>query len=452
MRHRHDEALALAERSVALHQIARLGTWSRRRARHARTDLRAARRPRTRRADPHPHARSPQSDSVPRDDRRGVRHARADSSDARLVRARRRVSASRQRCLRRVRHADDALVRVVAQGARRQARDQTTARTTKRSRWPTSSRRRRASRRPMRFRPTSPACEALVAAGRIDDAEHRLETCEARLDPQDHAGELGRVSAHSRSSFTSSGGRPQPRITTSRRARTSSSCSASAIRRRSASWRSADSPHAGGSRSAAERYLDSATTVFKTLGAQRDLDEAGAARDLLSRTLGDAPLPIFAPTPTRPSSADWWTPRSSRSLLRARRRLPCSRATDADAAVIFVESPTATCASSPARDAIARWRTLARAAHHGSREYRRWTAARSNRSGKEHDGPRRCVVVACRQPMGDAEMRRFRMFAAVARQGFELCGVRDRPVRPGERPASDRSSRCCPASSAPARR
>ena len=42
------------------------------------------------------------------------------------------------------------------QGARRQARDQTTARTTKRSRWPMSWRRRRASRPPMRFRPTSP--------------------------------------------------------------------------------------------------------------------------------------------------------------------------------------------------------------------------------------------------------------------------------------------------------
>src|SRR4029450_5455193 len=28
------------------------------------------------------------------------------------------------------------------------------------------------------------ACEALVAAGRIDEAQHRLETCESRLDPK----------------------------------------------------------------------------------------------------------------------------------------------------------------------------------------------------------------------------------------------------------------------------
>ena len=46
--------------------------------------------------------------------------------------------------------------------------------------------------------------------------------------------------------------------------------------------------------------------------------------------------------------------------------------------------------------------------------------------GKEHDGPRRCVV-AVPERLGDAEMRRFRMFAHIARQGFELCGLRDRP-------------------------
>jgi hypothetical protein len=35
-------------------------------------------------------------------------------------------------------------------------------------------------------------------------------------------------------------------------------------------------PPLRGSRSAAERTLDSATTVFKMLGAERDLDEAGS--------------------------------------------------------------------------------------------------------------------------------------------------------------------------------
>src|SRR4030095_3363634 len=51
--------------------------------------------------------------------------------------------------------------------------------------------------------------------------------------------------------------------------------------------------------------------------------------------------------------------------------------------------------------------------------------------GKEHDGPRRCVV-AVPERLGDAEMRRFRMFAHIARQGFELCGLRDRPGQPVE--------------------
>ncbi len=46
--------------------------------------------------------------------------------------------------------------------------------------------------------------------------------------------------------------------------------------------------------------------------------------------------------------------------------------------------------------------------------------------GREPDGPR-YVVIAADRPLGHPLLRRVRMMAAVARQGFDLCGVRDRP-------------------------
>ena len=70
---------------------ARLGPRPGGRAGHARTDLRAARRPGPRRRGAAPRARRAQPDSVSRDDRRRVRHARADSPDARPLRRRQRV-------------------------------------------------------------------------------------------------------------------------------------------------------------------------------------------------------------------------------------------------------------------------------------------------------------------------------------------------------------------------
>ncbi len=52
--------------------------------------------------------------------------------------------------------------------------------------------------------------------------------------------------------------------------------------------------------------------------------------------------------------------------------------------------------------------------------------------GREPDGPRHAVLATPR-PLGHPQMRRVRMMAAVARQGFDLCGVRDRPTAAGRR-------------------
>jgi hypothetical protein len=86
-------------------------------------------------------------------------------------------------------------------------------------------------RPPTRFRPTSPPAKRMVLPGGSAMHEHRLETCESRLDPKTtpaNWGEFLRIRGLIRE---------QPDvhsspITISRRAPTSSSCLASAIRRR----------------------------------------------------------------------------------------------------------------------------------------------------------------------------------------------------------------------------
>ena len=72
-------------------------------------------------------------------------------------------------------------------------------------------------------------------------------------------------------------------------------------------------------------------------------------------------------------------------------------------------------------------RALARAASQGSREYGEGLLLTES-LGRDHDGPRACTIVAARR-LTDAATRRLRMFAAIARQGFELCGVRERPAQ-----------------------
>src|SRR6202035_2846050 len=49
--------------------------------------------------------------------------------------------------------------------------------------------------------------------------------------------------------------------------------------------------------------------------------------------------------------------------------------------------------------------------------------------GRDSEGPRFALVTSQR-PIGHHVMRRLRMIAAVARQGFSLCTARDRSVAP----------------------
>ena len=268
------------------------------------------------------------------------------------------------------------------------------------------------------------ACEALVAADRIAQAEERLSLCESRLDPRAAPATWGeflrirgavhersdrRLAAHhdfaqSANVFDLLGERYQAAV------------SHLALARLAAR---------GGTRAAAERYLDQASTIFTSLGAEHDQREVAAVRAMLDHAL--------------PSQADIQAADADEAVVRRlvdAAILPelLARETaatlleiiEADAAVVFVTAPggqvrivsAAGCDGDVAR-------ALGRAAAQGSREYGDGLLL-TEPLGRDYDGPRACTVVAARR-LPDTTARRLRMFAAVARQGFELCGARERP-------------------------
>jgi len=273
------------------------------------------------------------------------------------------------------------------------------------------------------------ACEALVASNRIAEAEERLERCEARIDPRAAPGSWGeflriRGAVHERSNRAAA-------------AHHDFAQSASVFDLLGERYHAALSHLAlgrlaarAGSQAAAERYLDQADTTFRALGAERDLTEIAAAR---------AALTVAPPAPPVVSTADADEAVVRRlveaailpELLARETATALVETMEADAAIVYVAPPggevrvvaAVGCDSDVAR-------ALARAAAQGSREYGDGLLL-SEPLGRDADGPRRCMVVSARQP-GEAGGRRLRMFAAIARQGFELCGARERPPQAAE--------------------
>jgi hypothetical protein len=82
------------------------------------------------------------------------------------------------------------------------------------------------------------------------------------------------------------------------------------------------------------------------------------------------------------------------------------------------------------RDRTRRCGRSCRAASQGTREHRGNPIVIES-LGRHHDGPRFCALVDGKR-RSESDLRRFRMFAAVARQGFELCGARERPAQASE--------------------
>ncbi len=275
------------------------------------------------------------------------------------------------------------------------------------------------------------AVEALLTAQRVDEAEHRLSQVESRLDPRNMPGAWGEFLrlrgtlrarqnrtteayhdiAQSSSVFDLVGERYQAGV------------SQLALGRLAAR---------AGARSTADRHFDQAAQVFKSLGAQRDLDEAVAAMsapqqvgtgeyvgspadadDALVRRLVDAAiLP---------------------DLLARELAAAVVEAVGADMVVVFALLPggdiRVIAQSGGEVDAA---RSVARAASQGS-GYANGSLI-VEQIGREPEGPR-TLAIASSRPFGPHLLRRVRMMASVARQGFDLCGARERPSQLTDAPA-----------------
>jgi DNA-binding NtrC family response regulator/tetratricopeptide (TPR) repeat protein len=190
-----------------------------------------------------------------------------------------------------------------------------------------------------------------------------------------------------------------------------------------------------GARSVAEPHLDKALAIFKQLGAERDVADTLAARDLLTK-VGSGENVIS------PADADDAIVRrivdaaALPELLGRETASAFLEASAGEAAILYVELAGsdvrvlahAGCDADTAR-AMARSTPYVHPFGRG--------AVVIEPLGRDPEGPRVALLVSPR-PIGHPVMRRLRMIAAVSRQGFALCAARDRSAGSVGR-AADRS-------------
>jgi len=268
------------------------------------------------------------------------------------------------------------------------------------------------------------ACEALLAAGKAPDAQHRLTECESRLDPRGSPatwGEFLRIRgavhdqthrpsaayhdfAQSVNVFELLGERYQAALSQLALGRLTSR---------------------SGRRGIAERHLSAAADVFAMLGAKRDLDEVEAARSALAaapservaETGDEADDEIIRRLVDAAIFPDLLAREVSGAILES---------TEADAAIVFVSHAAGDVrivAAAGCDPVVAT--SLARASAQGTQRYGNGLLITES-LGDDREGPRALLIVST-QMLSEPAQRRLRMFCAVARQGFELCGARERP-------------------------
>ncbi len=273
------------------------------------------------------------------------------------------------------------------------------------------------------------ACEALLEAGRIEEARQRLHACEERLDPRGstaawaeylrvrgaiqaqtgHAAAAHHDFAQSANVFELLGERYQAAV------------SHLAVARLAAGT---------GARAAAYRHLDLAAPVFTTLGAQRDLQEVARLQLVLAQQRADAPRVSVSDADdaivTRLVEAAVFP-----ALLARETAAALADTLDPRAVVIYAVAPDGqvrTLASAGPDVDLAD--TVAMQAADGARAVDGADLVVES-LGRGPDGAKACALLVTRA-QSEAEQRRLRMFIAIARQGFELCGARERPAQPAE--------------------
>ncbi len=180
-----------------------------------------------------------------------------------------------------------------------------------------------------------------------------------------------------------------------------------------------------GARSLAERHLNRAAAVFAQLGAERDLRDTEDARTLLGHT-GTGENVIS------PADADDAVVRrivdaaALPDLLGRETAQAMMEAAAADAAVLFMQQghELALLASAGCDEDAA----LALVRTHLAGQPSRYQFA-TEPLGRQGERPLTALIASPR-PIGHPVARRLRMIGSVARQGFALCAARDRSGRP----------------------
>ena len=266
------------------------------------------------------------------------------------------------------------------------------------------------------------AAEALLSADRVDEAERRLTQVEPRLAPRTTPGAWGE--------FLRLRGELRARQTRTTEAYHDIAQSSSVFELVGERYQAAVSQlqlarlaAKAGAKSTADRHYEYAAQVFKALGATRDLEQVQAA-------MASVQSPGTGEYVGSPADADDALVRRLvdaavlPDLLARELAATLLEAVTADSTAVFVELPGGDV------------RLIAHAG--GDADQARSIARRALQDpgqggvslilepiGREHDGQRYVALMTSR-PLGHPLLRRVRMMAAVARQGFDLCGVRDR--------------------------
>jgi DNA-binding NtrC family response regulator len=265
-------------------------------------------------------------------------------------------------------------------------------------------------------------CEALIAADRRDEAQARLDACEATLDPRtspaiwgeflrlrgavhERAGRLAHAHhdyAQSAAVFDLIGERYQTAL------------SQVAVGRVAA---------VGGERDAAERLLSDAAAAFQALGAQSDLQAVAAMQAALPAPAGRPPVAVD-------DAVDALVTRlvDASVLPELLARETCSALVEslrARSAVVYVveRGEVRVVAASGAGSEQAS--SLARTSAAGASRFESRTLV-TEPLGRVQTTVRACALLF-EEPVSGEQTRRLRLLTAVARQGFQLCEARERP-------------------------
>jgi len=268
------------------------------------------------------------------------------------------------------------------------------------------------------------AAEALVDAGRHAEARQRLLSAADTLDPQTAPAAWGEY-LRLRGALHTSEGRHADAYHDFAQSATLFDLLGERYQSALSQLALGELVARSGARSIAERHLARATATFDQLGAGRDLEDAAAARRLLhSHGSGERIV--------SPADADDAIVRrivdaaALPDLLGRETAAALLEAAEAECAVIFVEPTggdlrivaTAGCDEGSARG-LAR---SVRRTHEAVNE-----TAFVESLGRDADGPR-FALVASPLVLGEPIRRRLRMITTVARQGFALCAARDRSI------------------------